>query len=546
MTIELRGLQDRAEAFRTAELYRRWLAFPPLARWHAQSAPAWEKMSAEFAKELGSSAEELIVELLGREAVLAVWPGAGAIPGEPPTLLLVRAADGPFLNRLVDRVCDAQQRAGAVRAARAATHAGIDYRVQVIERDGRQTPVCFAVFDDVGVLTGSEDILRAVLELRAADAGDVSLDSLPAHRAASERIAPESVLRVFVNPRSWDEQFSVETMPADDRWLGDAWRAAEYFVASLEVGERTAIESHIEFAPERLTPALRETLASLSGGTQFLDRVPANALLAVTGRTDVPRLVRALVPRPQPGEPDPAALFLAGWTWISQSLGGLGPEAGACLLDATGESRQDAPPFDWILAARVNRNVVDGRPARTPDELHIALRSALTLAAEAFNAAGEGRHVAVDAVEADADKLLSVSNVPAVPPGMTPTFLAAGGWLWGASSPALLRQVAAENAAEAALAESAAIASLASPRLDPGHVLYADLRGLRRLIERHRQALLAQAEENRGMNPRQARQSLEQLLSLLQLADFSLVAGQVSERGVSLSIAVSAQPESVP
>lgn len=564
LCLEIRDLARHARRFCEGELYRRLQHYPPLEKWIAEHGPELAKLSGQLRQRLGVSPEEVWTQLLGRQVLVGVWPPEpGAADG--PVLLLVDSADTELLDRLLDRLLALQHEAGRERETRPLELAGRTYPVHVIQTGPDESRLYLAILDNVGLMATSDEVLKNVLALRAGVRDpQSSLAALPAYLHGVARLAPDAAVRLFVNPRPWDERM-LAGLKAKRASAGETqaqacvvetWRAAEYGVLALEVGAGLALEGFVKWDPNALPEVVRLAVGSAAGRARFLEHVPSNAVAAWAGRIDLGSLLWRLATSPPSAPPDdsgePTSFtpeVSAGWVALVTLARGLGPDFATYVAPAGGAPETDiveqpepeiALKVDWVVG-------LDTRPLKPGENqpamaeiLHPLLETALGVAAATANAQTGEPRVAVETVDVEGLTMTSIEGLGPFGKGMAATFAVIGGRIWGGTSRGAVSRAARLRAAES-LAHSPAFRERLSPRVpEPSHLVYIDLSAARRLIEESPGAL-EYLSAAKGLDRDTAQQSRRELVAILKLADSALLAARVDEAELAVSASLSAR-----
>ncbi|MBI1901689.1 MAG: hypothetical protein HYS13_11345 [Planctomycetia bacterium] len=565
LVVHAEGLADRLEAFKKTPLFSRLKAFPPLRAWRDAQQAELASASAQISQALGATPEELWEHVFGQELVLAVWPpdeeiAAGEKTGPPapisgPGLLLVRADSAQRLTRLIDAVSRLQ--AGDERTEwREATHRGVKYRELTVRADGNEESLFLCSVDRVGILTNDDRLMRRVVEAVAPPKAELidrpaTLDGLPAYRACLADLPASATIHVFVSARRWDESLRRDVASASPAERGEKegffrfWQSVEYGGLGLEIGDRVLLQGVVRMAPERLPPPLPQVLASFSGETAIVERIPASCLAAVAGRCDLAGLFHAARTMAPPEERRGGA-----WDLVDRFLKLVGPDFAAYLTADEPPASQATPvepqptakrslPLRWMVGIGVRRR----EPGENLPPGKDVLETLVPLSLQMTSLLRDGTPLARLRTIAHGDhRLTLVENWWLLPPGAVAAYVVTTDYLWAGASEATIR-AALELRAEDSLAGANRFRGLVDKTLgEPTHLLYADLAAMRRLLAEHKEAFVAAVAEARGIPPDRAERGLAQLASILELADTVVASMHVDERRVSVALGVSAQP----
>jgi hypothetical protein len=478
LVIEVRRLAEHVDAFGAGPNCRRVSHYPPFEKWAHENGQFWNVISAEVVRRLGAAPVDIVTKLLGTEVLFAVWPPDDAT-GQGDALLLVRAADEPLLQTVLDRLVAVHRESGQWKGEHLLAQAGRKFVMHEIETRHDQPRLFLAVSGLLGVVSTNQRLVGEALAGAAGpNARHGTLADLPAYRAAAARLAGESVARLFVNPRAWDAPLAADLrkkQPGSDdartqAVVVETWKATQYLAASIEVDSRLSLEGFVKWDRGALPDAVREATDSVKGPAEFLNRVPADAMVTLVGRVDVGRLLAHFgMPRPTtstpsasthaagasaPGSADSSpphsSAFDPGWFAVLTFAGGLGADFGAYLVPrhqpAADESREVSPavlPFDGVAVLHTTSlESRDERPALA-ELIEPLLHRALVVATQVHNARHpQGPFAEVRSLQFAGLRLTSVVGLVAFPRGLEAAYAVVDRCLLAGTSSEAVRQAA--------------------------------------------------------------------------------------------------------
>jgi hypothetical protein len=557
LCLEAQDLDDHVQAFTESAIYGRITRYPPVEQWAVQNRSELERISTEFQRNLGVGPQRVLRGLLGESAALAVWPPSTPGADDGPALVVTKAADSDMLRRLIDALCDAQRRTGKLLPNEQLSVGDRPFEVRVIQPEPGKPPVLIAMLGQHGVMTNHRPILRQVIALYMGhEDSPGSLADSPVYRAARQRISQQAAVTLFVHPRRWDDLVALGQQQAVDAGetandrLPAVWSRVQYVVGSVEFGDRIAAEAYLELTPLAAANHVDELAASFSGAANYIERIPAGALVAFAGRLDVGRLTRLALAaggasaahREKTAEMSRAARgILTGVDLFDDILAGLGPDLGA-YLTAAPVTDAHSLPFDLVVGIDTQpRWQGDMAPAVT-DVLDYALRTVMGVLVLAYNADRPEAVARLETTDVDGLRVTSVTGVAEFGEGRGPAYALVDSLLLAGSSPRAVTEAVSVKPTES-LARNPRLLALANPRIArPSHLLFVDFAGLRELIDGH-PALLRRIQEDNQLESAAARQNLDALVRLLSLADALAIHARVTTSGVGLSLAVKADAD---
>ncbi|MBX3411429.1 MAG: hypothetical protein KF708_01835 [Pirellulales bacterium] len=555
--IEFDDLVSHASDFFEGEFHKRLIELPPLAKWRQENQIPIGSIIEALSRQLGVSADEFKQKLLGRKAAVAVWPGAGAPAGG---LFLLEAADQKLLERAMLALADAHRRVGDLKQEGELEHAGSKYRVRTLDRGENNLSIYVATLGPIGVLTGSEAVMHQVLELHAAtEVNEKSLAGTRPFAVGSARWKENAAVKKFVNPRSFEEQMVAELdRVADDagveseapflrQAIVEAWRASDYWVTSIEVGPRVAVDSFFHLDRQRIPAALQRVIDSLGGEATFLRRVPNHAFFAFAGRVNLGHLSSLFLAASDLENfeevRDMAQGLLLGLDLFDDVLTSLGPDMGAYLASRESDAADGERQLDLVLGVEVQeREEGDDRP-QASTALKSGLRTVMTLGANFINQDRDEDEVQAEVrmVEIEGVKLTSLEGAGDRLPGSLPGgLMATYGFvdrylLFGSSIEAV--SLSLHDRGTDSLAESPEIARvLGSTMSPPSQVLFIRCDEFREFLESNRGFFASVVSMTRGLDRQTTQRSLDQLADVLKLAETIALAASFEENGLHISI----------
>ena len=571
LCLEFRQLETHTRRFVEGELYRRLQNFPPFATILEQQRPHWSAIAGEVERRTGATVEQLYTGLLGRQVLFAVWPpGEGRSP-KGDALLLIEAADRDLLNESLRRLVEARRAAGRWHGRRTIDAAGQTFAIEVIARDDEPTDIYLAVDGELGIMATSEAVVRGVIERRASATDAASLASLAAYEAAVGRLSADCVARAFIRPRAWDAALLADLKrktPGSEearsqQIVVDAWRATEYVVGGIELTPRLACELAWQWRAEALPQPLREVAAGLAGRAELVDRIPADAWLAVAGRIDLARIVRHLLA--QEWRASNHSQQIKPETILAWALSaGLGPNFSAYCRSPSNHLVEPGPvapalvagpPVDDAPQPSVGHTGIEAvvavqtRPlepvdsslpfAETAAPLLHALLAASVEAANASNPAGQAK------IETTKSQNVLVTAVSGLKAGTRPLAFAYAvdrGIFWLGTTADAVRHSVGAVSDESLSARAEICRQLGSLISEPSDVYFADLTRLRSLLAAGPDAVHF-LWEGKSLDAAARRRQYQTLLAVSQLADHLMAAAQIDAGGVSLSVSARAESQ---
>ncbi len=572
LTIEVTGAAPAARQFLGSPLGRRWLAFPPVARWWGENREQTGRVVTEIGRYLGVAPADVWRDVLGHQALLAVWPprhDAESPPGNndgppdtahrsrPPasTLLLLRSHNAATLRQLVEGFCNAQERSDQV-AWQVLKHGEIEFRHG---SGGKGSDLYVALLDNTAAVSDTRQVLETVLDLQSASQrAATSIADLPEYQAATAALPSSATVRLFVQAKVWTAALAADAARAEGQSRQEKeqflalWRGVQSVNLVAQLGETISVQTLAQFNSEAWPSHIQELWQAVQGEATFANHMPADCLVAFAGRLDLPALLDTLQ-RHRESDANPDSKL--GWQWAKTFLSVLGSEWGGyhASVPASAPTRVPlAPPVPnqestaapqepltrWVLATQL-RDHWEGATPESPTPAAF-LQSALPGMLQLLAANQPSVKIRVEQPTTALDVWVlrhprwfgSLGQIAVT---------VADGCLWTGSSAETLGHALRVSPPTLALSESFK-ALLPEQLPNPSGFFYVNAAAARGYIETHGEALATSVAASRGIDAEHPRRGLEQLHALLQLFDRGLIATQCTRDAARLSLTIAADP----
>lgn len=427
--VVVRDLRTHAQALKGSP-FAKWVQESPLVKLVADPAEVKriQGVVAFLSEQIGARPDEVLDDVLGDAVVFAYQPGPPGKPEQEAGVVLVRPRKPEVLARVVGRLNEFQQKSGELKGVREKTHKDRVY----FEREKAAGSEFYLLSGGLFAYSGQESAIRRVIEQDLTASA-----SKPGRVAESLRTlgVADKLAVAWFNPRGFDAELKAKTDAAKDAdrafltQFGKAWAAADgvALYAHPGTGLEVGVVAHAD--PAKLPKELREVLFPPAGTNALAGAVPPDAMFAVTGRVNLPKLLDAVGSFLPPAEREKLVAGLneglgplVGRDRLPDVLAGLGPEWAVWF----------APPSsgtwvpEWTAAVRV----ADGQTSRV-------VAQAADAAAQLVRVEHNRKHTEpVDLVEETRDGVTVKSLTgKSLPPGFRPAFAVREGYLVVAGSP---------------------------------------------------------------------------------------------------------------
>ncbi len=424
-----------------------------LASGQWKTLEATEKLLAE---QLGTTGDAVVNDLLG-DAVVFAYRG-----GDDSGLILLKAGKPALLAKLIDKLNAAQKAGGEVKEVREKKHGAATY----FERDrGAGRSEFYWVSGGTVAFSQTEATVREAIDRAATPAPAPLADALD-----KLKLTTAAVVGVF-HPRSLDAELKAAVADAKDAsqkafltQFQRLWAACDAVAVSVELGTSLDVALNVAVNPKAVPDELKPLLTPGTASALW-SAIPADALLAVAGNLDAPKLLDAL--RPFLADDGKAGLKvllddrigpIVGKNKVPAILAGIGPDVAFWVTaPATGAT-------GWAPVATFALKV--GEPG-AKDGLGPVLLSALDALALLLRIEYNRHHDDQIELKTDATPdgdVKSLANDAFFPPGIRPAFGLRHGYLVASTSDAAVKAFTAPTAPPAAATGLVARVSLARLR----------------------------------------------------------------------------------
>jgi hypothetical protein len=487
----------------------------PFEKWLEQS-PLGKKLNdpAELAKieqletflkeQIGVGFDLLLDDILGDVVVLAYQPGPPGKPDDELGVAFVNARKPDLLAALVEKLNDFQKKTGEIKSVRPITHQGRPYFEREKSTGDREY---YLVRGGILAFSAQERAIRQVIEQDAAPPGN---PGRVAAGIAALGLADECVVCWF-DPRGFDAELAVNAEATKDdseraflTQFARVWTAIDGFALYAHPGRGLELGVVARFDREKLPKEVRELALPTGGGSALWAAVPDDAILAVGGRLDLPRLLAGveafLPPEGKVGLKKAIEEGLApvvGRDKLPAVLAGLGPDW-AVWVTAPGKTSRAFLP-EWTAALKLSGDKGGVDVGRT-------VLQAVDFAAQMARFAYNREHVdQIELTEESRDGVTVkvLSNEKGFPAGLRPSYGLKADYLVVASSPDGVRRFNLPTGAAGAKAP----------------LVRFSARHLRGYLEAHRGAIVEAAARWSGKPAKEIEHGLAELSAVLEAFD---------------------------
>jgi hypothetical protein len=321
------------------------------------ASPELRKISAldgELKKHFDVTPAQLRDDIYGDALVFAFRPAPDGKPENEEGVFLLRARNKDLLARLVNQLNELQRKNKELKDLVEHKHEGVTYMARV----GQNATHYYYLNGPVLAYTSQESMVKRVIDLDRA----ASSESPALVRDMRRLEVHEAMVTLWVNPRAFDADLKRKVAQAKPAEVHGLKRVQQYWqaldgAAFTFTPRKSAFEVSVAFLgreAEMPAPA-KKFFAGDNSPSELWGRFPANAMLAVAGRIDVPVFAEFigdfLPPDDRKKMRETAERFISapsGGFDLKEILPNLGPDWGFCVMPP-GEKDKAATPL--LLAA---------------------------------------------------------------------------------------------------------------------------------------------------------------------------------------------------
>ena len=529
LCVEIRDLRSHLRDVPSADWFRRLRELSLVKRW--QQGPEfarWQLGQAGLAALVGQPLDQFISELFGESVLLAVSP---APTGPPMAVLLSRASKEDAWDRVL-ALWD-QLEAHDVQTKSAF---GRSYQVRRKKTNGQTTgPDLFTVkLGRTLAISEREELILDVITRAAQAANELRvkpLDQSPTYRRAMSSLPDNSAVRIFVDPRRWDDELAKDSATA--AWLMPLWKKLEWLSAGLEIRDGLILHSVVHHDTTDLPAIWQRFVEASESPSDLATRLPSDAVLAGELRI-APDLFRWLHTL------DPSEKSQRDWETFGKVTRGLlgrdlfdevlphaRPSFGGAVVPKTPVEEHSAP-VDGLLAWHFDLSNGapnnDGQPTLR-ESLDGALLTLLNFAAVAHNSRNPEAPAALKIQHRES---LTIKWLDSLPP-YRPAFGIAAEHVLLATDPQLISAFHDRSAGDSALSSEPLFAAVRSRHFaDHSHWLFVNSRTARQFLDQQHEPLSRQVGHWRKLAPPSVAPQLDRVRELLTPFDAAFFAAKVA------------------
>ena len=288
LCLEVTGLDETWTRFEAGPCMERLRTFPPFQRLlESGGFQQWQAVEDHVARQTGTKLSSQLRALFGRSLVLAVY-----VPreGNPRGILVGEAIDEAAIqtalatwNKLEPNVVMTKK-----------SHHGHGYLQRkkqapstesaFIAITGRQ----FAVSDNEPLI---HDVIDRFVSLSSESSQSSATDSLsasPRFVQNRRRLKSDGVAYLHLNARPWDRGLEESSQGSNDPInIAEVWKRVNSVSACLRLDQGIVCDAVVDLETSRLPEGWTKLVESAAGSSSWIHRIPAESLLAISGRIEL-------------------------------------------------------------------------------------------------------------------------------------------------------------------------------------------------------------------------------------------------------------------
>lgn len=537
LSIEVRDLRSHLRDVPNTEWFRRLRVLSLVKQW--QQGPEfakWQLGQSSLSALLGQPLDQFVSELFGESVLLVVSPST---TGPPMGMLLSRAAKEDTWDRVLAlwdllEAHDVQTKSAFGRS----------FQIRRKKTNGQITgPDLFTVkLGRVLAISEREELILEVITRSASAANDSRvkpLDQSPTYRRAMSSLPESSAVRVFVDPRRWDDELSKNSNSA--AWLMPLWKKLEWLSAGLEVRDGLVVHSVVRHDTTELPAIWQRFVEASESPSNLATRLPSDAILAGEARIapDLCRWLQTL---------DPSEKSQRDWQTFGKVTRGLfgrdlfdevlphaRPSLGGAIVPKTPVEEHSAP-VDGLLAWQFDLSTGppndDGQPSLR-ESLDGALLTLVNFAAVAHNSRNPDSPAMLKIQHRES---LTIKWLDSLPP-YRPAYGVAADHVLLATDPRLISAFHERTTSDTALSSEPLFAAVRSRHFfDHSHWLFVNSLAARDFLNKQHEPLSRQVAHWRKLAPPSVVPQLDRVRELLTPFDTAFLAAKVAPGEVRLTV----------
>jgi hypothetical protein len=524
LCVEVTDLGRRVPQLVHSELFDRLEKFPVYRDW--KQSTEFQKLS-EIRKvvenQTGQPITQFAMNLFGQSVVFAVYPRE---IGEPAGVLLLRAPN----QEALDKALAAWNSAERVKVEAVPFSKSLYQRRTESKGNNEQgRPQFYFTEGPIFALSDEESVIRDIVKRSL---GEMELPSLSAsenYRTAISSLPADSWATLYFDPRPWRTGWEFdEGKSKAEKIVAGLWKRCHAVAAGLRTDQGLAVDFVLHYDPADLPERWQRLVERTSGFPEFLNQVPARALVVFAGKQDLTGLDRIIAAELN----EQARLqwqnarqigrgFLLGLDLFEDVLPQFEPNWGVYVVPRE-PLDQEALPIEGLLAIGLPPGPQDNNPINVRKALENALSTGFNLLAAMQNSNSPPGPAVVKSEERAGSRVHWVETIGPY----RPAYSLSNEYLIFASSPALIEEFLS---AEEPKLTASRVYRLWSQRQEAaeGQVLFISWQSIREFLLKNETFLLEQAVASHALPRDEAEKRFKRLRDALKVLDAVYLSVQI-------------------
>ncbi len=295
LCLEVTGLDEARTRFDDGHYMDRLRTFPPFQRLlESGGFQYWQAIEEHVARQTGSKLSSQLRALFGRSLVLAVYVPQS---GNPRGILIGEAIDEAAIQTALATWNKLDPNIVITRKS----HQGHGYLQR--KKHAPSTETAFiAISDRWFAISDNESLIHDVIDRFKSLATGAShssekdgLSKSPRYMQNRQRLKTDDVAHLHLNARPWDRGLEESSQGSNDPInIAEVWKRVNSVSACLRLDHGIVCDAVVDLETSRLPEEWTKLVATAGGSSEWLHRIPAESLLAISGRIELAPVLRHL------------------------------------------------------------------------------------------------------------------------------------------------------------------------------------------------------------------------------------------------------------
>ena len=293
LCLEVTDLDETWTRFEAGPHLDRLRTFPPFQRLlESGGFHQWQAVEDHVARQTGTKLSSQLRALFGRSLVLAVY-----VPqtGNPRGILIGEAIDEAAIQTALATWNKLEPNAVMTRKS----HHGHGYLQR--KKQAPSVEISFiAITDRWFAISDNESLIHDVIDRFVRLSSETSQSSTTDSLTASprfvqnrRRLKTDGVAKFYINARPWDRGLEEASQGSNDPFnIAEVWKRVNSVSARLRLDQGIVCDAVVDLETSRLPHGWTKLVATAGGSSQWVHRIPAESLLAISGRIELAPVFR--------------------------------------------------------------------------------------------------------------------------------------------------------------------------------------------------------------------------------------------------------------